>query len=757
MTDKKSRLYPLDRIRNIGIIAHIDAGKTTTTERILYYTGRTYKLGNIDEGTTVTDWMAQEKERGITIVAAAVTTFWTPKVGLFGNIETRINIIDTPGHVDFTAEVERSLRVLDGGVTVLDAEEGVQSQSETVWRQADKYKVPRICFINKMDKVGADYFATLASIRDKLGAPAYPYNLPLGRESDFKGVIDLLNQKAYIWDETDKTGTKFTEVPIPEGEKTNAGRYRHELIEAIAETDDALLEKYLAGQDVPIDELQKALRAAVIAYKIVPVLAGSSLRNKGVQPLLDAVVNYLPAPVDIAQIEGQNPKTSQKETRKLIVDAPFAGLAFKIQADPHVGKLTYVRIYSGIVKSGTTVLNSTKTDSERIGRLLLMHANTREEITEAYAGEIIAVVGLKNTTTGDTLCDPAAPIILESISFPEPVISMAIEPNTRADQEKLGFALGRLSEEDPTFRVKADPETGQTIISGMGELHLEILVDRMKREFAVEANVGKPQVAYRETVKEQAQAEGKYIRQTGGRGQYGHCFLRIEPLPRGEGFQFVSEIKGGRIPQEFIPSIEKGVREKMEMGVLAGFPMVDVKVAVYDGSFHEVDSSDIAFKIAGSLALEEAAKRAKLVLLEPIMKVEVTASEEFMGDVIGDLSAKRAQILSSAHHGPNVIITALVPLAEMAGYVTTLRSMTQGRGVAYMEPSHYEEVPQNIADKIVAKSKGAKETKESWGFFPTCICLLQWFKLSSDISLPSVLTWLTDIFYNPILNLASPI
>lgn len=702
----QSRSYPLDRIRNIGVIAHIDAGKTTTTERILYYTGRTYKLGNIDEGTTVTDWMAQEKERGITIVSAAVTSFWTPKAGPFKDIEIRINLIDTPGHVDFTAEVERSLRVLDGGVTVLDAEEGVQSQSETVWRQADKYKVPRICFVNKMDKVGADYFATIASIREKLGAPAYPYNLPLGKENNFKGIIDLLSQKAYSWDETDKTGTKFTEVSIPQEYQEQVAQNRHQLIEKIAETDDTLLAKYLAGQELSIDELQKALRRAVIDYKIVPVLAGSSLRNKGVQPLLDAVVNYLPAPPDIVQVEGKSPKTGQKETRQLVVDAPFAALAFKIQVDPHVGKLTYVRIYSGTVKSGTTVLNTTKQDSERIGRLLLMHANTREEISEAYAGEIIAVVGLKNTTTGDTLCDPVAPIVLESISFPEPVISLAIEPNTRADQERLGFALGRLSEEDPTFRIKGDPETGQTIISGMGELHLEILVDRMKREFAVSANVGKPQVAYRETIKEQAWAEGKYIRQTGGRGQYGHCFLRVEPQGRGEGFKFVSEIKGGRIPQEFIPSIEKGVKEKLEMGVLAGFPMVDIKVAVYDGSYHEVDSSDIAFKIAGSLAVEEAAKRAKLTLLEPIMKTEVTIPEEFMGDVIGDLSSKRAQILSSEHHAKSVIITALVPLAEMAGYVTTLRSMTQGRGSAYMEPSHYEEAPQNIADKIIAKTKG---------------------------------------------------
>ena len=710
MADKGSRLYPLERIRNIGIIAHIDAGKTTTTERILFYTGKTYKLGNIDEGTTVTDWMAQEKERGITIVSAAVTTFWSPTTGPFKNVETRINIIDTPGHVDFTAEVERSLRVLDGGVTVLDAEEGVQSQSETVWRQADKYKVPRLCFVNKMDKLGADFYQTLKSIRERLGAPAHPYNLPIGKENKFRGIVDLLTERAFVWDiKAEGTGKEFDEVPIPEDLRADVEKYRADLIEKIAETDDDLLEKYLKGQEIPVDDLKKALRRAVINYQIVPVLAGSSLRNKGVQPLLDAVVEYLPSPLDIATIKGIDPKTGQKIERKLTVDETFAGLAFKIQVDPHVGKLTYVRIYSGALKSSTSVSNSTKHDTERIGRILLMHANTREEISEAYAGEIVAIVGLKSTTTGNTLCDSNAPIILESISFPDPVISLAIEPQTRADQEKLGYALGRLSEEDPTFRIKGDPETGQTIISGMGELHLEILVDRMKREFAVDAKVGSPQVAYRETIKQIATGEGKYIRQSGGRGQYGHCLLRVEPQPRGEGYQFASEIKGGAIPQEFIPSIEKGVREKMETGILAGYPMVDMKVAVYDGSYHEVDSSDIAFKIAGSLAVEEAARNATLVLLEPIMKVEVTVAEEFMGDVIGDLSAKRAQILSSNHHGNSVIITALVPLSEMSGYVTTLRSMTQGRGSVYMEPSHYEEVPTNIADKIVAKAKGEKK------------------------------------------------
>lgn len=708
----KNRLYPLDRIRNIGIIAHIDAGKTTTTERILFYTGKTYKLGDIDEGTTVTDWMAQEKERGITIVSAAVTTFWIPKKGPFANVETRINIIDTPGHVDFTAEVERSLRVLDGGITVLDAEEGVQSQSETVWRQADKYKVPRLCFINKMDKLGADYFATLKSIREKLGAPAYPYNLPIGKENDFKGVVDLLTRKAYVWlDEVSGRGKDFSEEEVSDELKADVEKYRHELIEKIAETDDHILEKYLKGEEIPVDELKKALRHAVINYKIVPILAGSSLRNKGVQPLLDAVAEYLPSPVEIAEVEGINPKNNEKEIRKQIVEAPFCGLAFKVQIDPHVGKLTYVRIYSGILKSGTSVLNSTKRERERIGRILLMHANTREEISEAYAGEIIAIVGLKSTITGDTLCDENAQIVLETISFPDPVISLAIEPSTKADQEKLGYALGRLAEEDPTFKIKGDPETGQTIISGMGELHLEILVERMKREFSVDAKVGRPQVAYRETIKQISTGEGKYIRQSGGRGQYGHCFLRVEPLPQGEGYIFTSEIKGGAIPQEFIPSIEKGVKEKMETGVLASYPMVDMKVAVYDGTYHDVDSSDIAFKIAGSMALEDAAKKAELILLEPIMKVEVTIPEEFMGDVIGDLSAKRAQIHSSDHRAASVIINALVPLAEMSGYVTTLRSMTQGRGSVYMEPSHYEEVPKNITEKIIAKAKG--EAKEN--------------------------------------------
>lgn len=713
MAGKGSRLYPLERIRNIGIIAHIDAGKTTTTERILYYTGRTHKLGNIDEGTTVTDWMAQERERGITIVSAAVTTFWTPNEGPNADVEHRINIIDTPGHVDFTAEVERSLRVLDGGVTVLDAEEGVQSQSETVWRQADKYLVPRICFVNKMDKLGANFERTLQDIKDRLGAPAVPINIPVGSEQDFRGVIDLFSQKALVWParhdsaklaggEGDTTGAGFTEIEIPQNLKAKAAAARGELIEKIAEGDEQILEKFLDGEDIEVNELKQALRRATIAYKLVPVLAGSSLRNKGVQPLLDAVVDYLPSPLDVGEIEGQNPKTGESEIRAKTTEAPFSALAFKVQIDPHVGKLTYLRIYSGTLKAGSAVLNTTTSKSERVGRILLMYANDREEIPEAAAGEIVAAVGLKDTKTGDTLADAGKPIVLENITFPDPVISLAIEPKTKADQEKLGIALSRLAGEDPTFKIKSDPETGQTVIWGMGELHLEIIADRMKREFNVDAVTGRPQVAYKETIKAQAEAEGKYIRQTGGRGQYGHCFLRVEPKPRGEGFEFVSEIRGGAIPSEFIPAIDKGAKEKAEIGVLAGYPIVDVKVAVYNGTYHEVDSSDIAFKIAGSLAFEEAVRKAGLVLLEPIMKLEVTVPADFMGTVIGDLSAKRAQILGTQSRGNIRVINALVPLAEMSGYATVLRSLTTGRGTFYMEPSHYEEVPKNIAEKIVA-------------------------------------------------------
>ncbi len=689
----EQRDVPLDKVRNIGIIAHIDAGKTTTTERVLYYTGRTYKIGDIDEGTTQMDWMEQERERGITIVSAATTTFWKGY---------RFNIIDTPGHVDFTAEVERSLRVLDGGITVLDAEEGVQSQSETVWHQADKYKVPRLCFINKMDKVGADFRATVKSIVDRLGANPAVMVVPIGRENTFKGVVELLTRKAYVWS-TDDLGANAEEVEIPSDLKDEVEKSRHELVEKIAETDDALLEKYLNGTEPTIEELKVALRKAVIAYKLVPIYAGSSLRNKGVQPVLDAVVDYLPSPLDLPPVEGTHPRTGEKVTFKRVKEDAFSGLAFKIQIDPHVGKLTYVRIYSGKLESGSYIYNSTKGLKERVGRLLLMHANQREEIKEAYAGEIVAVVGFKDTITGDTVCNEDKPIVLEKITFPEPVISLAIEPKTKNDLEKMGYALQRLAEEDPTFKIKSNQETNQTIIWGMGELHLEILVDRMKREFKVDCNVGAPQVAYKETITTNSEGEGKYIRQSGGRGQYGHCFIRLEPKGRGEGFEFVDAIKGGAIPREFIAPIEKGIKEATENGVVAGYPVVDLKATLYDGTYHEVDSSEVAFKIAGSMAFQNAARQAHPTILEPIMKVEVTTPDEFMGDIIGDLGAKRSQIQGTTKRGHVTVIVALVPLAELSGYATSLRSMSKGRATYYMEPSHYEEVPRNIQEKIIAK------------------------------------------------------
>jgi elongation factor G len=704
MADSSNRHFDLEKIRNIGIIAHIDAGKTTTTERILYYTGRTHKIGDIDEGNTVMDWMKEERERGITIVSAATTAFWTPTEGSHKGVEHRINIIDTPGHVDFTAEVERSLRVLDGGITVLDAEEGVQSQSETVWRQADKYKVPRICFVNKMDKLGADFLATVKSIEDRLGANTAIMVLPIGAEQTYVGNIDLLTRKAFRWG-SDELGAKYDiSDDIPADLKDQVEEYRKKLVEKISETDDALLEKYLNGEEPTIEELRGALRAAVIGYKLVPIYAGTSLRNKGVQPLLDAVVEYLPSPVDLKEVKGTNPKTGNEEFRQLVVEAPLSGLAFKIQNDPHVGKLTYFRVYSGKLESGSYVYNATKDIQERVGRLLLMHSNQREEIKEAYAGEIVAIVGLKDTGTGDTLADQANPIVLEKISFPEPVISLAIEPKTKSDQEKLGFALKRLMDEDPTFQVKTNHETGQTIISGVGELQLEVKVNTMKSDFGVEANVGAPQVAYKETIMQEAQGEGKYIRQSGGRGQYGHCFLRIKPQPRGEGNVFIDSIKGGAIPAEFVRAIEKGVAESEENGILLGYPVVDMSVEVYDGSFHEVDSSEVAFKIAASKALQDAAKKARMTLLEPIMKVEVTTPSEFLGDVIGDLSSKRAQIVGTEDKGKVTIINSMVPLAELSGYATILRSMTQGRASYYMEPSHYEEVPQNIIAQMLAKS-----------------------------------------------------
>jgi len=692
------REVPLQKVRNIGIIAHIDAGKTTTTERILFYTGRTYKMGDIDEGTTVTDWMEQERERGITIVSAAITTFWQ---------DHRINIIDTPGHVDFTAEVERSLRVLDGAVMIFDVEEGVQSQSETVWHQADKYGVPRLVFLNKMDKLGANFKNSVHMIQERLGAKTAILAIPIGKEHDFKGVVLLLEKKALVW-EGDETGAEFKEVEIPGAMAKEVEEQRHVLVEEICSANEELIEQYLNGQEPALDQLKKELRQQVIANKIVPIFCGSSLRNKGVQPLLDGVVDYLPSPLDLPPVKGINPKTNQQEKRETQNEAPFSALAFKVDTDPHVGRLIYLRIYSGTVTRGESIFNTTKNKAQRIGRLMLMHANKREEIEQGFAGEIVAAIGLNETGTGDTLCDSAHPIIFEEIAFPEPVISLAIEPKTRADQEKLGMAIQKLIEEDPTFQVKSDRETGQTIISGMGELQLEIKVERMKREFGVQAVTGNPQVAYKETIKKIGQGEGKYIRQTGGRGQYGHCFLRVEPKQRGEGFEFVNEIRGTTIPSEFIPPIGKGVKEAMENGVVAGYPLVDIKVAVYDGSYHEVDSSDIAFKIAGSAALQEAVKQAGPVLLEPIMKLEVTCPEEFMGTVIGDLSSRRGQILGTEARGQIRIIKGLVPLAEIAGYATLLRSLTQGRASYYMEPSHYEEVPKNIAENIINKYQIAK-------------------------------------------------
>ncbi|MBP9820114.1 elongation factor G [Candidatus Woesebacteria bacterium] len=698
---------PLGRIRNIGIIAHIDAGKTTTTERILFFTGRTYKIGEVHEGAATMDWMEQEKERGITIVSAATTTFWTPYFDThLEKAAYRFNIIDTPGHVDFTAEVERSLRVLDGGVTVLDASEGVQSQSETVWRQADKYNVPRICFVNKMDKLGADFFATIQDIRDKFGVKPAVMVLPMGSENSFRGVIQLIERKALFWKDNE-ADTDPEVMDIPAEYKDRVEELRAELVEGIAETDDALLEKFFAEEEISELELKVALRKAVIGYKLVPVYAGSSLKNTGVQPLLDAVVDYLPSPVDIDHIKGVHPKTGEEVERKLVPEEKFSALSFKIQTDPHVGKLTYTRIYSGTLKAGSYVYNSNSRTKERVGRLLLMHANQREEIPEARAGEIVAIVGLKDTKTGHTLCDEAAQIVLEGINFAEPVIYLAIEPKTKSDQEKMGLALAKLSEEDPTFEIKSNPDTGQTIIGGMGELHLEILVDRMKREFKVDANVGAPQVAYRETITKAAEGEGKYIKQSGGRGQYGHVLLRIEPKERGTGYEFVNEITGGVVPKEYITPTDRGIKESLDRGFMAGYPMSDIRVALYDGSYHEVDSSEIAFKMAGSLGMRDAVSRAGMVLLEPIMKVEVSTPEEFMGDVIGDLGSRRAQIQGTNQRGNVVIITALAPLAEMQGYVTILRSMSKGRASSVMLPSHYDIVPQNIADKLISERKGA--------------------------------------------------
>ncbi|MBI2278571.1 MAG: elongation factor G [Candidatus Brennerbacteria bacterium] len=704
------RLYPIERVRDIGIIAHIDAGKTTVSERVLFYTGVSHKIGEVHEGDTVMDWMEQERERGITITSAATTCFWTPTY-VVGDPSTssvqvnhkerehRINLIDTPGHIDFTVEVKRSLRVLDGAVVVFDGVAGVEPQSETNWRYADEYHVPRVCFINKLDRMGANFEHDIQSIRERLTTNLAILQLPIGIEGTFEGVVDLLTRTAYRFE--GERGERIVKGEIPADMKESVERYRHELIEKIAETDDALLHEYLEGKEPSLEALKKALRAATLKVRLVPILCGSALKNKGVQLVLDAVVDYLPSPVDLPPVKGTHPDTHAEETRMPSDDEPFAALAFKIAADPFVGSLTYFRVYSGIMKRGSYILNATKGSQERVGRIMRMHANHREEVEEIYAGDIGAIVGLKNTTTGDSLVDPAKPIALERITFPEPVITIRIEPKTKADQEKMGVALRRLAEEDPTFRVSGDAETGETLIAGMGELHLEIIVDRMKREFNVEANVGRPQVAYKETIKGKADAEGKYIRQSGGRGQYGHVKIRVEPMERGKGYEFVDEIKGGAIPHEFIAPVEKGLEEATGKGVLAGYPMTDLKVTLYDGSYHDVDSSEFAFKIAASMALQEATKKAKLVLLEPVMKVQVIAPDQFLGDVTGDLSSRRAKITAMGERGMARVVDADVPLAEMFGYVTNLRSMTQGRGSFTMEFSHYDEVPGNVAQQVI--------------------------------------------------------
>ncbi|MFO7266272.1 MAG: elongation factor G [Limnochordales bacterium] len=687
-----ARAFPLERTRNIGIMAHIDAGKTTTTERILFYTGRTHRLGETHEGSATMDWMVQERERGITITAAATTCQWKGY---------RINIIDTPGHVDFTVEVERSLRVLDGAIAVFCGVNGVEPQSETVWRQADKYRVPRIAFVNKMDRVGADFLRVVEQMRERLGTRAVPIQLPIGSEENFRGVVDLITQKAIIY--TDDLGTHVEESEIPADVLDAVAEAREALIEAAAEQDDALMEKYLEGAEITVEELKAAIRKGCLSMALTPVLCGSAFKNKGVQPLLDAVVDYLPSPLDLPPVRGQKPGTEEEEVREVSDDAPFAALAFKIMADPYVGKLAFFRVYSGTLKAGSYVYNATKGKRERIGRLMLMHANHREEVDEVYAGDIAAAVGLRDTTTGDTLCDEAHPILLESPDFPEPVIAQAIEPKTKGDQDKLAMALQRLMEEDPTFRVTTDEETGQTIIHGMGELHLEIIVDRLLREFKVAANVGKPQVAYRETLTKPVRAEGRFVRQTGGRGQYGHVILEIEPLPPGSGFEFVNKIVGGVVPKEYIPAVEAGIKEAMQSGPLAGYPVVDVRVSLVDGSYHEVDSSEMAFKIAGSMGFKEGAKNAEPILLEPIMSVEVTTPEEFLGDVMGDLNARRGHIEGMDRRGNAQIVRAKVPLAEMFGYATDLRSMTQGRATYTMQFSHYAPVPANIAQSIIAE------------------------------------------------------
>jgi len=706
------RDYPLEKVRNIGIIAHIDAGKTTTSERVLFYTGISHKIGEVHEGEAVMDWMEQERERGITITSAATTAFWTPTYAEGDELKHRFNIIDTPGHVDFTVEVERSLKVLDGGVVVFDGVAGVEPQSETVWRQADKYKVPRICFINKLDRTGASFEHSYKTILDRLTKNAVRFQIPIGEEDKHEGVIDLLKMKAYYFEGT--MGSDVREDEIPENLKADAEKYHGELIERIVENDEELMNQYLEGKEIPIEKLKEIARKAVIANELVPVFTGSALKNKGVQLVLDGVIDYLPSPLDIPAVKGVDPKTNEEIERKASDDEPFAALAFKLQTDPFVGQLTFFRVYSGTLEAGSYVYNTRTREKERVGRILRMHSNEREDVKKVYAGEIAAAVGLKNTITSDTLCDEANQVILDEIVFPEPVVSLKIEPKTKADQEKMGMALNRLSQEDPTFKVTTDPETLETIISGMGELHLDILVDRMKREFSVEANVGKPQVAYRETITGESEAETKYIKQTGGRGQYGHVKIKVKPvdkkidvgdLPkntkRSENLEFVNNIKGGVIPQEYIPAVEKGIKEAMAKGVVAGYPMVDISVDLYDGSYHDVDSSEIAFKIAASMAFQDASKKARPVILEPMMKVEVVTPEKFMGDVTGNLSSKRGQVEGMEDRGMNKAIKAIVPLSEMFGYTTILRSMTEGRASSTMEFSHYAIVPQNVADEII--------------------------------------------------------
>lgn len=692
-----ARQYPLERVRNIGIIAHIDAGKTTVSERILFYTGKNYKIGEVHEGAATMDWMEQEQERGITITAAATTCFWK---------DNSINIIDTPGHIDFTIEVQRSLRVLDGAVTVFDGVAGVEAQSETVWRQADKYKVPRICFVNKLDRIGADFKFVIKTIQDRLGAKTAVIQLPIGQEDQLKGVVDLLENKAVVW--KDDLGKDPIVEDVPADMKDEVEEYRSKLIEQIAETDEVLLEKYFAGEELTVAELKAALRKAVIAVQVFPVLAGSALKNKGVQTMLDAVIDYLPSPLDVPAPHGTDVKDPEKVIERKVDDSePFTALAFKVATDPFVGSLTFFRVYAGKITAGSYVLNSSKGEKERVGRIVRLHANSREDVTEVYAGEIAAAVGLKNSTTGDTLCAENAPIILERINVPEPVIKMSIEPKTKADQEKMGVALQRLAAEDPTLRLSQDETTNQTLIEGMGELHLDIIVDRMRREFGVEATKGQPQVAFKEAITRAVKQEGKYVKQTGGRGQYGHVWLEIEPQERGKGFEFVNKVVGGAIPREFISSVEKGVKDSVSKGVIAGYPLVDVKVTVYDGSYHDVDSSDVAFQIAASMAMKDGVKAAGPVLLEPVMKVEVTTPEEFFGSIVGDLNSRRGRIMGSEDRGNSRVVDAMIPLAEMFGYITDLRGMSQGRASFTMEFDHYEEVPRNIAEGIIGKS-GAK-------------------------------------------------